>query len=213
MLTIFPMAGQEDSVASQETILGQYPTLCTDMAEALSDWVCIIDLHLRIVRSNRAVKRFLGISRDEILGKACYEIVGGTCRRTEHCPFPTMLQTRQRASADIRLSDGRWLSVTVDPLTDSNGKILGALHLVRDITAQRAAQAGRESLVHELEQTLSKIKTLKGLIPICACCRRIRDKDGTWYTLEDIVRRNFDADFSHGLCPECAAREMEKLNL
>ena len=213
MLTSPPMAGQQDGVARQETILDQSPTLYTDMAEALLDWVCIIDLHLRIVRSNRAVKRFLGIPREEILGKACYEMVGGTCRRTAHCPFPAMLQTRQRASADIRLNDGRWISVTVDPLTDRNGKIFGGVHLVRDITALRAAQAGRESLVRELEQTLSEIKTVKGLIPICAGCRRIRDKDGTWYTLEGIVRRNFDADFSHGLCPECAARELAKFDL
>ena len=213
MLTISPVAEQEDSVAKQETILDQCPTLCTDMAEALSDWVCIIDLHLRIVRSNRAVKRFLGIPREEILGKTCYEVVGGTCRRTEHCPFPAMLQTRQRASADIRLSDGRWLSVTVDPLTDRNGKIFGGVHLVRDITALRAAQAGRESLLRELEKNLSEVKTLKGLIHICASCRRIRDQNGVWYTLEKVVRRNFDADFSHGLCPECAERELEKLNL
>lgn len=213
MLTIPPMAGLDDSVAKQETIPDQCLTLCTDMAEVLLDWVCIIDLHFRIVRSNRAVKRFLGIPREEVLGKACYEMVGGTCRHTENCPFPAMIQTRLRASADIRLNDGRWLSVTVDPLTDRNGKIFGGVHLVRDITALRAAQAGRESRLRELEKHLSEVKTLKGLIPICAGCRRIRDQNGVWYTLEKVVRRNFDADFSHGLCPECAARELAKVNL
>ena len=62
---------------------------------------------------------------------------------------------------------------------------------------------GREDLIAELKIALKGIKTLQGLIPICAECRRIRDDEGSWTGLETYVREHSEADFSHGLCPEC----------
>ncbi len=111
------------------------------------------------------------------------------------------------------MADGRWLSVTVDPLTDHEGRLTGAVHLVRDISALRKMQAEREALIQELEKALSEVRTLKGLIPICAKCRRIRDDKGAWNSLEAFVHNNFDADFSHGLCPACARSEFEAYDL
>jgi hypothetical protein len=98
-------------------------------------------------------------------------------------------------------------------LTDKTGKLSGAVHMVRDISALKAAQAEREALIRDLEQTLAEVKTLKGLIPICANCRRIRDDSGAWNSLEAFVRNNFDADFSHGICPECAQKEYKAFDL
>jgi len=178
-----------------------------DTLNALSDWVCLIDLDFRIVRTNRAVENFLGVAREEVVGRPCYKVVHGTGARIDHCPIPPMIRSRRRAQTEVRLPDGRWLSVTADPLTDKNGALTGAVHMVRDITALREVQSERETLIRDLQRALSEVKTLKGLIPICANCRRIRDDNGAWSPLEAFVRNNFDADFSHGLCPECAARE------
>ncbi|MBF9018990.1 MULTISPECIES: hypothetical protein [unclassified Oceanispirochaeta] len=55
-----------------------------------------------------------------------------------------------------------------------------------------------------LEQALSEIKTLKGIVPICAHCKKIRDDKGYWNFLESYIEKHSDASFSHGLCPECA---------
>jgi PAS domain S-box-containing protein len=180
---------------------------------ALSDWVCIIDLDFRIVRTNRAVEDFLGIPPEEVLGRTCYEIVHGTGTHIDHCPIPPMVKALKRSQTEVQIGDGRWLSVTADPLTDKVGILTGAVHMVRDITRLREVQAEHEVLIQELQQTLSEVKTLKGLIPICANCRRIRDDSGSWSPLEAFVRNNFDADFSHGLCPECAAREYAEYDL
>lgn len=196
-----------------ETTLKRRTTEWNNTANALSDWVCIIDLDFRIVRSNRAVENFLGVTPENAIGQRCYELVHGTGAHIDHCPVPRMVQSGQRAQTEVPLADGRWLAITADPLTDKEGKLSGAVHMVRDITELKAAQAERETLIRELEQTLAEVKTLKGLIPICANCRRIRDDSGAWSPLEAFVRNNFDADFSHGICPECAAREMEKFDL
>lgn len=55
----------------------------------------------------------------------------------------------------------------------------------------------------QLQQALKNIKTLKGLIPICANCKQIRDDEGFWHQVEDYIRNHTDAKFSHGLCPDC----------
>ncbi|MCP4663518.1 MAG: response regulator [bacterium] len=56
----------------------------------------------------------------------------------------------------------------------------------------------------ELETALARVKTLSGLLPICASCKKIRDSKGSWHQVEVYVRDHSEAQFSHGLCPQCA---------
>jgi len=200
-------------IAALEAERARSASTWRETVDAMSDWVCIIDRDFRIVRSNRAVEDFLGVKRENVLGKTCYALVHGTDAPIGHCPIPPMVKARQRAQADVQLADGRWLSVTVDPLTDHEGRLTGAVHMVRDITALRQIQAEREALIKKLEQALSEVRTIKGLIPICAKCHRIRNDKGAWGSLEAFVHDNFDADFSHGLCPACARSEFEAYDL
>jgi AmiR/NasT family two-component response regulator len=55
----------------------------------------------------------------------------------------------------------------------------------------------------ELQEALTKVKTLSGLLPICASCKKIRDDQGYWHEVETYVRDHSEAEFSHGLCPDC----------
>lgn len=58
----------------------------------------------------------------------------------------------------------------------------------------------------QLERALSEIKTLRGIIPICVGCKRIRDDQGFWQRVEVYVRDHSEAEFSHSYCPDCAAK-------
>lgn len=58
----------------------------------------------------------------------------------------------------------------------------------------------------KLQKSLADIKVLRGLIPICAMCKKIRDDTGYWQRVEDYIRQHSEADFTHGFCPECADR-------
>ena len=70
----------------------------------------------------------------------------------------------------------------------------------------RAAKE-RESLIARLQKALDEVKTLQGLLPICASCKRIRNDDNaTWQQIEAYIADHTDADFTHGICPECARR-------
>jgi len=59
------------------------------------------------------------------------------------------------------------------------------------------------SQVQELRSALEHIKTLQGILPICMYCKKIRDSQGTWNRLEVYLSQHSDAEFSHGICPDC----------
>ena len=58
----------------------------------------------------------------------------------------------------------------------------------------------------ELTETLDNVKTLKGLLPICASCKKVRDDQGYWTQIESYIYKHSDAEFSHGICPDCAQK-------
>ena len=61
----------------------------------------------------------------------------------------------------------------------------------------------QKGLIAELQHALANVKTLKGLLPICASCKKVRDDKGYWQQVEVYVRERTEAEFSHGLCPDC----------
>lgn len=58
----------------------------------------------------------------------------------------------------------------------------------------------------ELTEAMDNVKTLKGLLPICASCKNIRDDKGYWTQIENYIHTHSDAQFSHGICPDCAQK-------
>lgn len=69
------------------------------------------------------------------------------------------------------------------------------------------AATAQKLLIAQLQKALQEVKTLRGLLPICASCKRIRDDDGIrWQPIEDYIASHSEADFTHGICPECANR-------
>ncbi len=74
------------------------------------------------------------------------------------------------------------------------------------VSQHKRAEAGRETLILDLQEALSRIKTLKGLLPICATCKKIRDDKGYWNHIESYIRKHSEAEFTHGICPSCAQK-------
>lgn len=77
------------------------------------------------------------------------------------------------------------------------------VRLKKEITVRKATEAQRETLILELKMALDEIKTLKGILPICMHCKKIRDDTGYWNQLENYIHDHSDVEFSHGVCPEC----------
>ena len=77
------------------------------------------------------------------------------------------------------------------------------LAVVRDITERKKAEKERDRLIGELKQSLSRVKELSGLLPICASCKKIRDDKGYWLQIEAYISSHSKAEFSHSICPDC----------
>lgn len=79
------------------------------------------------------------------------------------------------------------------------------LHIRRAIEKRQAEEA-RKKLILELQEALEKVKTLRGFIPICASCKKVRDDQGYWSQVEAYISEHSLAEFSHDICPECAKK-------
>lgn len=82
--------------------------------------------------------------------------------------------------------------------------------LVLQIREQKRVESEREAVILELQQALDEVKTLRGLLPICAWCKNIRDAQGEWRTLEEYISTNSDAEFTHSICPHCYHEVMSR---
>ena len=89
-------------------------------------------------------------------------------------------------------------------------KLAAAVEKCTQIVEYRRAHkqylAEREKLIKELQEALVKVKLLSGFLPICASCKKIRDDKGYWNQIEAYIRDHSEAEFSHGICPDCAEK-------
>jgi hypothetical protein len=76
----------------------------------------------------------------------------------------------------------------------------------QDITERKVVEKEREKFILELREALSQVKMLSGLLPICSSCKKIRNDEGYWEQMEMYIRDHSEAEFSHGICPECVQK-------
>lgn len=105
----------------------------------------------------------------------------------------------------IQCKDGgcKWVGDHSFPYYDNNGMVIGSVGILRDITRRKQLELERQRLVAELREALAQVKSLQGLLPICANCKKVRNDEGYWQQIEYYLAEHSDAEFSHGLCPEC----------
>lgn len=158
-----------------------------------------------------------------------YSIANTPCEAVlagELCYFPRDIQTLFPMDADLAtLKAQSYIGI---PLFDSAGETLGHLAVLDDrelpdaqaeraksivklFSARAAVELERkkkEELLHstigQLREALATVKTLRGLLPLCAWCRKVRVDDGYWSELETFITRHTELRFSHGACPDCA---------
>ena len=128
----------------------------------------------------------LNLSRDQILELAATVDEKGQC-----------LETR------MRRKDG----TTVDVELSNSGTMVGTRKLIlcvcHDVSERNRAQREKGELIRDLQESLAEIKTLRGILPLCTFCKKVRDDTGYWEQVDIYLEKHSAADISHGLCPEC----------
>jgi len=112
----------------------------------------------------------------------------------------------------VKKSDGSEfiVEITASNVTSATNKILGRVVSFIDITLTKKMENDRENLIVKLQNALDTIKTLKGIIPICSYCKKIRDDNGAWDQMEAYISSHSEAHFTHGICPECNERLLQE---
>jgi len=159
---------------------------------------------------NQRMADMVGWTVKEMQGRPVAEFLPGGCACIER-----MMSTGRpgataadRHDCRFRRKDGSdlWTMVSCNALQDDRGTSIGSLAMITDISDRKRMEREREALIEELQAALASVKTLKGLLPICAWCNKVRDDSGDWHPMEVYIKIHSDASFSHGICPDCRAK-------
>jgi PAS domain S-box-containing protein len=187
------------------------------IVKTVPDIIYRLDPYGRITFVSDSVKRY-GYQPEELLGTKVMKLVYSEDKaKTIHKIKERRTGERSTKSFETRLITKNQTPVSFDVFTISAeglyapakfglGTFLGTQGIARDITARKQAEEEREKLISKLQEALDNIKTLKGLLPICANCKNIRDDKGYWNQIEAYIRERSDAEFSHSICPDCAEK-------
>ena len=167
------------------------------------DMLCMLDFSGYFKRLNQAWERTLGFTREELMAKPFFEFVHPDDRER------TLGQNRQvRGGGQAHFfenrylcKDGtyRWLMWNAAP--DADRRVIYAV--ARDVTERKAADEERETLVRNLRDAIAEVRTLRAILPICSYCKRIRDDENYWHSVEAYVSQHTNTQFSHSICPTC----------
>ena len=115
----------------------------------------------------------------------------------------------------IKSKDGgiRWIQDRGQVVCDEKGEIEYISGVFFDITEHKRTEEEREKLVKELQESLKEIKTLRGILPLCSFCKKIRDDKGYWEQVDVYIHKHLQADISHSICPDCAKEHYPDLDI
>ncbi len=105
----------------------------------------------------------------------------------------------------VDIKENRWI-------TPSDTLLFAVKDAVEAHLALLASMNELKKKNRKLKVALKEVKTLRGLLPICAYCKKIRDDRGYWMQLETYIKKHSEASFSHGICPECYNKEINKVH-
>ena len=173
------------------------------------DMLCVLHYDGYFRRLNAAWESTLGYTREELMSKPFIEFVHPEDRDR------TLGQNRDvRGGGQARLFENRYLCrdgshrwLLWNSTRDSGRQLIYGV--ARDITGRKGAEQERERLVGELQAALAEVKTLRGFLPICSYCKKIRDDENYWHAVEAYISTHTNTRFTHGICPACYATVVE----
>ena len=183
------------------------------LLEQSRDGIVVLDQNGKVYEANNRYVDMLGYSMEEIHNLHVWD----WDTQFEKEQLTEMIRSIDGAGAHFetrqRCKDGTLIDVELS----NNGAVYREQKLIfcvcRDITDRKRTEMERKNLIVELKDALAQVKTLRGLLPICSHCKKIRDDTGYWNQIESYIHKHSDAEFSHGICPECAKKYYPDMDL
>lgn len=195
----------------------RFRSLFENMLEGSSHCQMLYDKHQRPVDFvyldvNRAFEQLTGLKN--VVGKPVSEVIPGIKETNPELfeSYGRVATTGTPERFELFFTPlSQWRSISV--YSPKKGFFVSVFE---NITERKQAEAEREQLIQDLQNALANVKSLSGLLPICASCKKIRDDKGYWSQVESYIQKHSEAKFSHGMCPDCAEkwyRELKELGL
>ena len=180
------------------------------ITENTSDMIRVTDLKGINLYSSPSHFKGLGYKQEERVGKSGFDIVHPDDVEKIINKFAEGLASNQPMKVEYRVmhADGHyiWLDTVADLLMDDQGIATAVVMSSRDISDRKQMEEALAEERRRLQQALDEVRTLRGIVPICANCKSIRDDKGFWNQVEKYVSEHTEAEFSHGICPDCMKR-------
>jgi two-component system CheB/CheR fusion protein len=225
---------QMESVSVQDDVedIGQFRTTIVDIterkqmeealqeselkfrsvAQSANDAIISSDRSGHIVFWNAAAQEMFGYMEEQAMGKPLTILMPERYRDTHqqgmerHSSTGVSNVIGNTIELEGLKKDGSEFPMELSLATWKIGEDIYYTGIVRDISERKRVEGEREKLILDLQDALAKVKTLSGLLPICAACKKIRDDKGYWNQIESYIRDRSEAQFTHGLCPDCAEK-------
>ncbi len=155
-----------------------------------------VDHRLRILRFTPDITRIINLIKTDV-GRPIGHIV---CNLTESehlfADVQTVLDNLVPKEKDVQTVEGRWYTMRIHPYRTIDNIIEGAVISFIDISERKQSEDA-------LQKAFDEIRILRGIVPICAKCKKIRDDKEFWSQVEVYVSDHTEAELNHGICPEC----------
>jgi PAS domain S-box-containing protein len=179
-----------------------------ELAESISDVFFAMDRDLKYTYWNKACEMLEGIPAEKAIGKDLFEILpDNESRELVKNKFLQVIETKKPEQLITRYPGNEQIVHEINIYPNSEGVSV----IVKDITEHKKLEQEREKAIIELEEALSEIKTLRGILPLCSFCKKIRDDKGYWEKVDVYIRKHLQADISHSICPGCMKKQYPDL--
>jgi PAS domain S-box-containing protein len=173
------------------------------------------DRENKFMRVNKALAEASGLPKEAMEGKTAVEIYPNQAKDYWEDDKEVITSGKPKIGIiePIDTATGtRWLQTDKIPYTDSEERIIGIIGFSIDITERKRVEDALAEERRQLQQALDEVRTLRGIVPICSYCKKVRDDEGYWSQVEQYVSKHTEAQFSHGICPACFEKEMKGIN-
>ena len=168
----------------------------------MSEGFIELSLKGKIIFTNAAAISLTGISEEKLLASNFTELFHGIHRKIIKDLLTMIGDTQQTITEESPvILNGKQVSLIIIPVKDEENSSI--VVILNDITERKQAEEALLEEKERLKDALDKVRTLSGMFPICASCKKIRDDKGYWNQIEVYIKDHSEAEFSHGICPEC----------
>lgn len=181
------------------------------LIESLPVGVIVAGPQGQVLLCNDAAAEMIGRTKEELVGQplsgSSWDIIreDGSLFPPEEYPVHLAIKSKWPSRNVVMgiykaVSEDRvWLQVDAHPMFHRYEELGQVICSFSNITHLKKTEQA-------LRDTIHQVKTLSGLLPICASCKKIRDDQGYWHQIENYISKHSDVDFSHGICKECATK-------